>query len=179
MRKKGVVLCFVLFSKRFEEWNLPLYILLAHFTVVGSLATDEKIYVCFSWQDCSVYWPEEWSEHLDTWSLFPAMPLLCWVTLSKHLSASLLPASLPYSFSCLVSWWTLGANTFKRFLSLQHLAQLTPISFGICGCFSHASSSNKNNDVVNQHSSTEADLHTKQRVWSIILFHCVYEKRMK
>lgn len=144
--EKKRVLCFALFSKGFEKWNLLLYILLAHFTVVGSLSRMKK-YVCFSWQSFLVYWPEQSSEHLDTWSLFPAVLLLCWVTLSKHLFASLLPGSLPCSSLCLVSWWMLGANTFKRFLSVQHLAQLTPISLGICRCFSHASSSSKINNV--------------------------------
>lgn len=140
------VLCFVFFSKGFEEWNLLLYIVLAHFTVVGSLSTMKK-YVCFSWQSCLVNWTEQSSEHLDTWSSFPVVPLLCWVTLSKHLLASLLPASLPCSFLCLVSWWALRANTFKRFLTVQQLKQLTPISLGICRCFSHASSSSKTNNV--------------------------------
>lgn len=96
------------------------------------------------------------------------------------LSASLLPASLPCSSSCLVSWWTLGANAFKKFLSVQHLAQLTPISLGTHGCFSHASSSNKNNNnAVIQHRSTEANSHAKRRVWPTVLFHCVYEKQGK
>lgn len=157
-----------------KTWRVkPAFVLLlSTFTVAGSLAALKRLNVCFHWQGCSVYWPEHWSEHLDTWSLFPAVPLLCWVTEPAPLCLCA-ACSSPMGFlssSQLVMTWR------KHFQEIViHALSSTAYSYlPICGCFKHtsSSSSNRNDDALNRCDTMQADLQTKQKVWPTALFHC-------